>query len=385
LASRLEDFKNYQPVSIVDAIAKTMRRELVFERECSHLLQFRELFKGNRAVVIPKPISDLCSSRMITMQKIDGIKLRDAKNQPGLNVDLSDVARNGANLYLQMIFKHGFYHADPHPGNILLLPDGSLGVIDFGMVGRISEQLREDVESMLVAIVNRDVPMLTSLIKHIGSCPVALNEGALSNDIADFVGQYATQVLSQFDMSGALKDFIEIVRRYQITLPAEASMLIKTLVSLEGTAQLLNPEFSLMEVMQPFQRMLLIRRLSPSRQMRKARRFYMQMEQLVDNLPQRLSNILEQVQTGRFDVHLDHRRLGPTVNRLVMGLMTSALFLGSALMLSYQVAPLMFPSPGWWGIKDLSMLGVIGCLLSIMMGLRLMWAIRNSGNLDQRD
>ena len=100
-------------------------------------------------------------------------------------------------------------------------------------------------------------------------------------------------------------------------------------------------------------------------------------------MPLRVTNILEQVQTGRFDVHLVHRRLGPTVNRLVLGLMTSALFLGSALMLSYKVPPVLFPSPGKWGIEDISMLGLMGCFLSIVMGLRLMWAIRKSGNLDQ--
>jgi ubiquinone biosynthesis protein len=111
----------------------------------------------------------------------------------------------------------------------------------------------------------------------------------------------------------------------------------------------------------------------------------MEVEQLADDLPQRLSNILEQVQTGRFDVHLDHRRLGPTANRLVLGLMTSAVFLGSSMMLSYKVPPLFFAGKGPLGIQDLSFLGLTGFLVSIMMGLRLMWAIRQSGNLDEKD
>lgn len=383
LAERIEDFKCYQPVSVVNEMAKIMRRELEFDRECSNLMQFRELFKNDKSISIPRPITEVCSNRVITMEKMVGTKLREAKKTTGSLEALDAIAKNGANIYLQMIFKHGFYHADPHPGNIMVTKDGAIGLIDFGMVGRISEQLREDVESMLVSIVNRDAPMLATLIKRIGNCPLDLDESALSNDIADFVGQYSTQVLSQFDMSGALNDFIAIVRRYQITLPAEASLLIKTLVTLEGTAQQLNPGFSLMGVMRPYQRMLMMRRLSPARQMRKAQRFYMQMENLVEDLPQRVSNILEQVQTGRFDVHLVHRRLGPTVNRLVMGLMTSALFLGSSLMLSYKVPPVMFPSPGYWGIQDLSMLGIMGCVISIAMGLRLTWAIRKSGNLDQ--
>lgn len=383
LAERIDDFKCYQPVSVVNEMSKIMRRELEFGRECSNLLQFRELFKDEKSVVIPRPVAEFCTNRVITMQQMNGTKLRTAKDKVGSHEELEAIARNGANVYLQMIFKHGFYHADPHPGNIMLMNDGSLGLIDFGMVGRISEQLREDVESMLVSIVNRDAPMLATLIKRIGNCPLDLDDSALANDIADFVGQYSTQVLSQFDMSGALNDFVAIVRRYKITLPAEASLLIKTLVTLEGTTRLLNPGFSLMSVMRPYQRMLMLRRLSPGRQMRKAQRFYMQMEQLVEELPLRVSNILEQVQTGRFDVHLVHRRLGPTVNRLVLGLMTSALFLGSSLMLSYQVPPVMFPSPGTWGIENISMLGLMGCFLSIAMGLRLMWAIRKSGNLDQ--
>ncbi|MEE2827066.1 MAG: AarF/UbiB family protein [Planctomycetota bacterium] len=385
LAERLDDFKNYQPTMIVEEISKTLRRELIFDREYRNLVQFRVLFEKEDSVVIPRPIAPYCSTQMLTMERLDGVKLRDAQREPPTGIQLADIAKNGANLYLKMIFQHGFYHADPHPGNILLMENGKLGLIDFGMVGRISEQLREDVETMLVSIVNRDVPMLAMIIKRIGKCPSDLNESALHGDIADYVGQYSTQVLSQFDMSAALSDFVEMVRRYNILLPAEASLLIKTLISLEGTARLLNPEFSLMEIMKPYQRILTLRRLSPSRQARKMQRFYMQLEQLADGLPQRINHILEQVQTGRFDIHLDHRRLGPTVNRLVLGMLTSALFLGSSWMLASAVPPLLFPEQGPLGIRDLSVFGLFGMLCSVMLGLRLVWAIRKSGNLDQQD
>ncbi len=384
LAERIEDFRNYQPVSTVREISKTMRHELDFVREQRNLTQFRSLLADDDEIVIPQPIPRLCSSRMLTMQRLKGIGIRELRDHPG-DYDLTELARQGANIYLKMIFSHGFYHADPHPGNLLITDDGAIGILDFGMVGRISERLREDIEAMLVAIVNQDVSMLTTLIKRVGNCPIDLNESALANDVADFVGQYSTQVVSHFDMSGALRDFIGLVRRYQITLPSEVSLLIKVLVTLEGTSQLLNPNFSLMEIMKPFQRMLILKRLSPTRQMRKMRRFYMEVEQLVDALPQKLSNILDQVQSGRFDVHLDHRRLGPTANRLVMGLMTSALFLGSSWMLSSNVPPLLFPGKGPLGIQDLSVLGLLGISASLMMGMRLMWAIRKSGNLDQQE
>jgi ubiquinone biosynthesis protein len=110
----------------------------------------------------------------------------------------------------------------------------------------------------------------------------------------------------------------------------------------------------------------------------------LQLEQLAEDLPHRLATILEQIQLGKFDVHLDHRRLGPSVNRLVMGLMTSALFLGSSVMLSMKVPPLLFPDEGPWGIQDLSILGLLGILASMAMGGRLTLAIRKSGNLDRQ-
>ena len=395
LAERIEEFKCYQPVPVVTALSRSMRRELDFEREQRNLVQFADIFKKNDSIVIPRPFPELCTSCVLTMQRIKGNDLREASRNGTSKEQLSEVASTGADLYLQMIFNHGFYHADPHPGNILLTADGKIGLLDFGMVGRISEQLREDIESMLVAIVNQDVLMLTSLIKRVGNCPPNLDDSALANDVADFVGQYSTQNVSHFDMSGALKDFVTVVRQFKITLPTEASMLIKVLVSLEGTGRMLAPDFSLMEIMKPFQRMLLLKRLSPARQIRKMRRFYLEFEQLIDVLPTRLTNILEQVQSGSFDVHLNHRRLGPSVNRMVVGLMASALFLGSSLMLSYKVPPILFPtevmgpegeivrSLPWHGIQDLSALGLAGFIVSLLMGLRLMWAIRKSGNLDE--
>ncbi len=383
LANRLDDFKNYQPPLIVADMSRMMRRELDLEREYRNIVQFRTMFKRDNKIVIPKPVGELCSQKMLTMQFLDCIKLRDVSTQSPTDTDLDGLAKKGANAYLRMIFDEGFYHADPHPGNIVLTTGGELGLLDFGMVSRINESLREDIETMLASIVSRDVPMLVTLIKRVGRCPQDLNESAFSNDVADFVGQYSTLELSHFDMSGALIDFLAIVRRYNITLPSEASVLIKVLVTLEGSSRLLNPEFSLMEVMKPFQRLMMLKRLSPTRQARKLRRFYMQVEQLVEALPNRVSNILEQIQSGSFDVHLDHRRLGPSVNRLVVGLMTSAMFIGSSWMISSNVPPIFFG--GEDGRGGVSLFGLTGILVSLMMGLWLLWAIRKSGNLDESE
>ena len=385
LAERFDEFKPYRPVSLAAEMARTLRRELDFGREERNLQQFEAMFSKDPRVRVPKPISELCTSRVLTMEYLEGLKLGERAQLLAAGFDLEEIAHRGAGLYLKMIFKDGFYHADPHPGNIVLLPGNVIGLLDFGMVGRINERLREDIEEMLSSIVNRDVPMLTTIIKRIGAVPFDLDEGALANDVADFVGIYAGQALNQFDVSGALRDMTEMMRRHNITLPTDAAMLIQVLAKLEGTGKMLSPTFSLMEVMQPFHRTLLMRRLSPFRQARKLRRIYMELEKMAEVLPQRFMSILDQIQAGKFDVHLDHRGLGPSVNRLVLGMLTSAMFLGSAQMLSAKVKPLLFPENEVLGLHQLSIMGLAGCTMSIAMGLRLVWAIRKSGNLDKKD
>jgi ubiquinone biosynthesis protein len=252
------------------------------------------------------------------------------------------------------------------------------------MVGRVEERLRDDIDDVLLGIVQSDVPLLASLIKRVGSVPPDLDETGFSSDVADFVGVYSTQSLSKFDLTGALNDMTEMIRRYHITLPPQVAMLIKVLVTLEGTARMLSPEFSLMEVMQPFHRKMLLRRMSPARHWRKLRRLRFEVEELIEILPRRIMSILEQVQSGTFDVHLDHRGLEPSVNRLVLGMLASALFLGSSLILSREVPPVLFPKPTIFGLHNVSVLGITGCTVAVLLGLRLLRAITKSGHLDRR-
>lgn len=385
LAERVPELAPYRPTSTVAEMGRILRRELDFGREERNLQLFQTRFAHNPTIRIPTPYTDLCTGRVLTMERIDGIKLTQRQRLLAEGFDLEEIARRGARLYLDMIFTDGFYHADPHPGNIVLLPGNCIGLLDFGMVGRVEEGLREAIEGMLLAITHRDVALLTSLIKRVGDTPPELDERALSVDLAEFVGDYANQSLDQFDLSGALRDMTEIIHRYRIMLPPQAALLLKTLVTLEGTTKLLSPSISLLELLQPLHRRIVLRRMSPQRQLRKFMRIYMEAEHLAEILPRRLTDILDQVQAGKFDVHLDHRGLEPSVNRLVLGLLTSALFLGSAVLLSSEVPPLLFPENSYLGFHRISLLGITGGVVSVMMGLRLLRAIYKSGHLDRHD
>jgi ubiquinone biosynthesis protein len=374
LAEKMPDFQPYRPQATVAEFRRVVRRELDFAREARNLEQFARNFDGVPYIRIPRLFASHSTSRVLTMEWLDGAKLSDPSIHQSETIDLKQVTRYGADMYLEMIFHHGFYHGDPHPGNLIVLPDGSIGLLDFGMVGRLDEQLREDIEDMLAAIVSQDAQQLTSLVTRLGTVPPGLDEPALSADLSEFVVHYANQPIDCFDIAGALTEMIEIVQRYRIVLPAGMAMLIKVLVMLDGTVRMLEPKFSLMELIQPYQKKMLRRRLSPARQMRKMRRIYSEIELLAEVLPRRLRDILQQVESGKFDVHLDHRGLEPSVNRLVLGMMTSALFLGSALLVSQQV----------WPVYGVPVPGTLGMLLSAFLGWRLHRAITKSGRLERR-
>jgi ubiquinone biosynthesis protein len=385
LAERLPELAAYRPVETVAEFQRSLRRELDFGREERNLQHFFARFHDNPKVEIPQPISELCTPRVLTMEMLEGTKLSELNEANASRFDLEEIARCGAELYLEMIFADGFFHADPHPANVMILPGNRIGLLDFGMVGRVDERLREDIEDLLLALINQDAVLLTSLIIRIGSTPLQLDRSALQNDLADYVAIYGNQPLDRFVLSDALEEMIDMIFRYRIVLPAQVTMILKVFVTLEGTSQLLLPRFSLMQVIQRYQRKALLRRLSPARRVRKLRRLYAEVEHLVESLPRRTMEILDQINAGKFDVHLDHRGLEPSVNRLVLGMLASALFMGSSLMLSRRVPPILFPSPSILGLHEISILGLSGCALSFLLGLRLLRAIGKSGHLDRRD
>lgn len=372
-AEKMPEYRNYRPMATMEEFRRTLLRELDFARERRNMQRFARNFRRDRRVRIPMAYAELCSSRVLTMERLTGIKLAEAAKVRGSRAELDEIARRGAHIFLEMIFTHGFFHADPHPGNIVILEGNVIGLFDFGMVGQVDERLREDIEDMLVALVGRDAEHLTSLIVRVGRVPQDLDLASLSYDVSEYVANYGDQPLNDFDFTGAINELTELIRRYEITLPPRIALLLKVLVMLEGMSRMASPTFNLMEVIRPYQRKLIMRRLSPLRRVRKLQRIYRELEHLAEVTPRSLSDILEQIQSGKFDVHLDHRGLEPSVNRLVMGLLTSALFLGSTIMLSQKVPPL---------VGDVSFVGTAGAILSLVLAMRLFWAISKSGRLD---
>jgi ubiquinone biosynthesis protein len=376
IESQSASVRAYQPVAIVRQFRRTLMRELDFTYEKRNLEEFALHFEEDPNICIPRVYADLCSHQIITMDRLEGIPGTDIEALKASGEDLAEFARRGANMYLEMVFRDGFYHSDPHPGNLILLPGNVVGVVDCGQVGRIDDDLRDEVEALLLGIVENDAEQVTEQVLRLGSVPHDCPQDRLRADLDDFMADFVGHPLSDINVGSALSSLIEIIRRYHITLPPPLAMLLKTIIVLEGTSRRFSPDVSLAELMQPFCQRMLLRRFAPNRIVRRARRAYRDWDRLIAALPRDLVDLLARFRDGSLTVHLDHRHLDPIVNRLVLGVLTAAIFLGSSELWSREAKPLL------WGI---SIFGALGYLLSLFLGWRLMRAIRKSGNINSKD
>jgi ubiquinone biosynthesis protein len=366
LAEQHEDLKRYQPAAVVREFKQTLMRELDFRREMRNLQQFRQNFAADHTVAFPKPYPELSTGRVLTMQLLRGIGVGDKPKLEQRQIDCESLARQGAGVFVQMIFRDGFYHADPHPGNILVLAKGRVGILDCGMVGRIDDDLRERIVETLLAAADRDSQRLAEVIALVCKAPGTLDRAALSADLMEVFGQYGTQAVDQFDIGGALTAVTRIMHEYNLLMPSRLSMLIKCLIILEGTAKELNASFNLAELLEPYRRQFVLQQLSPERWLKKAKRLRRDWELLAESIPRGFNNLLDQLQSGHFSVRVKHPPLEKSVNRMVYGLCTSALLLASALLWVHEVPP---------KIHGISILGAAGYLVAAAMTTRLLWVI----------
>jgi len=366
----------YQPVAVVRQFRRTLLRELDFTYERCNLEEFGRNFADEPTVCIPEVFGDFCSHQVVTMERLEGIRGTEIEALGQSGEDLGEFARRGANMYLEMVFRDGFYHADPHPGNLILLSGNIVGVIDCGMVGRIDEDLRDEVESLLVGLVENDSALVSEQVLRLGAVPSTCSREKLRTDLQDFMVDYTGHPLNDIHVGAALSSLVEIIRRHHIVLPPALALLLKTIIVLEGTSRRFSPEVSLTELMQPYCSRLLMRRFSPGRIARRARRAYRAWDHLLKALPRDLADLLARFRDGTLTVHLDHRHLDPIINRLVLGILTAAIFLGSTELWSRQAPPLLY---------GVSVFGALGYALSLFLGWRLLRAIRKSGNIQSKD
>lgn len=374
IAESNDTLKRFQPVGLIREFGHTMLNELDFRRELRNLQMFRRNFAGDDTLVFPRPYPALTSGRVLTMERLTGSRVTEGGKLDRLEIDRQELAQRGATAFLQMIFRDGFYQADPHPGNFIVLPRGKIGLIDAGMVGRVDQQCRAQIEDILLAAGEQDAERLTDSVLRITGRPHHFDRNALRADLSELVQEYGTQPIEEFDVGGMLNQVTGILHRHKLILPGRISMLIKCLILLEGTAHLLSPAFSLAGLLAPWKSKLVNQRFSLKALFKKFSRTFVDWERLAETIPRVILNTMDRLDDGQLAIRLEHRNLKSAVNRLMGGLFISSLLLSSALLISRNVPPLA------WNV---SIPGAIGYLVALTFGVHLLWMYRDKANRNE--
>ncbi|GAB4268907.1 MAG: AarF/ABC1/UbiB kinase family protein [Candidatus Rifleibacteriota bacterium] len=361
--------KVFQPKAIISEFKQVILKELDFRRERRNLEKFAKNFADDETVHFPKTYNELSSKKVLTMEMLKGYSISNLERMKSDGFDLRELAVRGAKVTLKMIFRDGFYHSDPHPGNIWILEDGRLGILDAGMVGRVDDQLKEEIEIILLAAVNGDAERVTEYIFRLGSIPTGTDRQSLKIEISDFLADVIDVPLHELDIGATLSGVIAIIRKFNIVLPSKLSLLIRALIMLENTSRNLDRNFSLAELLKPFLTETTLSRYSPEKFFSSLKRSYRDWHRLLDMLPNNLTDILLLIRDGKLDVHLEHHDLGRIVNRLIYGILIASLFLGSCMVLSQQIQPVY---------KGVSIIGACGCIWALFLGYWLHSDIKQS-------
>jgi ubiquinone biosynthesis protein len=313
---RWQSAARFDLVGLADEFADTLRAELDYLAEGHNAERFATNFAGDPDVHIPKVFWETTTSRVITLERMYGMKVTDPAGLEQAGVDRQELAQRAARLMAKMVFEDGFFHADPHPGNFFIESDGTIGLIDFGMVGVVDERLRDRLGRLMLALGREDADRLADALLAIGAATGHVDRVRLRDDLAHMLPRYSGRSLGEIELRQAIGDILEILRRHGLTAPRDLALLLKSFVMNEGMAVDLDPDFRLVETLTPYAYRYMLARFSPAALAGRAERVAVEMAELSADLPARLNRLLEVLTAGSFDVHLSATDLEPHVRRL---------------------------------------------------------------------
>ena len=358
LAERhLPDGELYDPVGVVEEFAKTIHEELDFTREGRHMEIFKHNFAGDETLYVPEVFWDYTTSRVLTMEYIEGIKISDLERLEAAGLDRRAIAQNGAQATLKQVFEHGFFHADPHPGNLLVLSDNVIVPLDFGMMGWLDEELRGQVGKLLTGFVNKDVDSIIEILQEVGSLEGSGDKEALRTDLSGLIDYYYGVPLKRLDFRRIFEDGMGLLRGHRIKIPAGLVLMGKALVTEEGVGLMLDPDFDMVTMTKPYVKQLLLRRYDPRLHLAKwldtLDRYHRMLQRLPADVQAALAGLAELGRTS------NPRGEDRSRDRLSLAMIIAALFLGSSLILQAGTQPWL------WGMPVLGLIGyVVAAILS---------------------
>jgi ubiquinone biosynthesis protein len=370
----LPEMRVFDPIGLYQHFARTIRREMDFRREARTIDEFRRMFRGDDGIRIPAVVEELTCDCVLTMEFIHGIRPDDTSGLDKCRVPRRELAQRGAVAFMRQAFEFGVFHGDPHPGNLRVLQDGKLAMLDFGMVGRLDQEKREQLVDVFLAVVKHDVNSVVTLVQEIGQPRDPVDAPLLRSDVRDFIDAHYGLSLEQMRMGRMLADFTALLSSHGLRCPADLMLLIRALVTLEGVGRVLDPTFNLASVFAPFIEKLVRKRYDPRELAKRTADDLMRLIRTAHDLPLNFNETLLKLKDGQFHVNLEHGGLGHFItdfdrssNRIVVSMIISSLIVASALIIRGGTTSIWITVPIF--------------LLSGFLGMWLIYGIFRSGRL----
>ena len=375
----LEEVQGHRPTAIVQEFARSLSREIDFAVELANVQRFARQFKNNAAIHVPLVYPELSTPRVLVMEYVLGIKASMAGQLREQGYDLPLIAERGATLVMEQIFVHGFFHADPHPGNLFILPDNVVCFIDFGQMGRLSRKDREDFTDLVLDLVAGDERTVVEGVLKVTVQLGEVDRESLARDLGGLVDLYLYRPLGELEAGRILQDLLDLVTRHKLTFKPAFYQMMKALSTVEGVGLMLDPKLELIRLARPFMRCIRLERMRPARLAEEIARTGSGYLQLLRELPEELRTILRQLRGGRMRLEFEHRglqALGAALdrvsNRIAFAIVLAALIVGSSLIVLSDIPP-------HW--HDIPVIGLLGFLVAGIMGFWLLLSIIRHGRM----
>jgi ubiquinone biosynthesis protein len=375
----MPELRRYRPVELVGQLRASLERELDLATEARNMERFARNFADDVNILVPRVYSEWTSSTMNVQEHVEGIRGNDLLAIETAGLDRKALAARGADAVLKMILVDGFFHADPHPGNLMFLPGNRIAFIDFGMVGRLSPARRRQIVDLLAGLLGHDEEaMLEVLLDWRGDD--AVDEARLAADLGDFAFDYADMSFKELKIGALLHRISAILREHGIVLPTDLALLFKALMTLDGLGRQYDPEFRLIERASPFLDRAMRERYQPVEAARRAQQTLGELFGLVTSVPRDLARLVRDARRGRMRVDLDLKRLDHfgdrldrSIDRATMGIMTASLVVGSSIVMTVEGGPRVF------GVSLLTYCGLVGYLVAFGNSLWIIFSMWRSG------
>ena len=375
----LEEVQGHRPTAIVQEFARSLSREIDFAVELANVQRFARQFKNNTAIHVPLVYPELSTPRVLVMEYVLGIKASMAGQLREQGYDLPLIAERGATLVMEQIFVHGFFHADPHPGNLFILPDNVVCFIDFGQMGRLSRKDREDFTDRVLDLVAGDERTVVEGVLKVTVQLGEVDRESLARDLGGLVDLYLYRPLGELEAGRILQDLLDLVTRHKLTFKPAFYQMMKALSTVEGVGLMLDPKLELIRLARPFMRRIRLERMRPARLAEEIARTGSGYLQLLRELPEELRTILRQLRGGRMRIEFEHhglQALGAALdrvsNRIAFAIVLAALIVGSSLIVLSDIPP-------HW--HDIPVIGLLGFLVAGIMGFWLLLSIIRHGRM----